>query len=255
MKIYKIYKIKNNINGKIYIGFTSKGINYRFRCHCYSKKNTRITKAIKKYGKHNFSIEWICSSLDKDYALNILEPYFIQQYKCLVNNGGYNLCTGGQGISYHTLKTKRLLSKKRKELINSGWVSSWKGRKHSEEAKKRIGVANSNKSLSTINKLKKSWTKERREKLSLKMRGKNNPSFGKHINFRKTKLSLQERENARKRACKRKWEITKPDGKIEIISNLKQYCELHNLNPGNMRAVAVGLRKKCKGYSCRYADK
>ena len=62
----KIYKITNKINGKIYVGQTTKSLNERFQKHCWGTTqndkyhlNMAIKKAIKKYGKENFAIELI----------------------------------------------------------------------------------------------------------------------------------------------------------------------------------------------------
>ena len=57
-----IYKIENNINGKIYIGQTIQSLKTRFKRHCSfsalsdSEAKMPIKKAIKKYGKENFTI-------------------------------------------------------------------------------------------------------------------------------------------------------------------------------------------------------
>lgn len=100
-KTYKIYKCVNNINGKIYIGYTHKSIEKRIVEHkCASLRGSTflIHKAIKKYGIKNFSWEVIFESFDKKYALEELEPYFIKEYNCYYEDGfGYNMTFGGQG--------------------------------------------------------------------------------------------------------------------------------------------------------------
>jgi group I intron endonuclease len=55
-----VYLIKNNTNGKCYVGqTTSKSPSRRWSSHCRLRKNatnqTPISLAIQKYGKHNFS--------------------------------------------------------------------------------------------------------------------------------------------------------------------------------------------------------
>jgi len=82
-----IYKIENKVNGKIYIG-QSIHIERRFQEHCRDSSTSLISKAIKKYGKDNFSFEIIeeCSIEE----LNKLEEYYIRSYNSVVPHG-YNI--------------------------------------------------------------------------------------------------------------------------------------------------------------------
>lgn len=91
-----IYLITNNINGKRYVGKTQRGYLLRFQEHCNAKKNgfnTYIGNAIDKYGKENFSIE-LLKTVDDD-SWEYWEKYYIQEYKTLYSQGGYNLTPGG----------------------------------------------------------------------------------------------------------------------------------------------------------------
>lgn len=82
-----IYKIENLINQKIYIG-QSIHIEKRWKEHCRPSSNSLIGKAIKKYGKINFSFT-VLEECDKD-VLNEREEFFIKQYNSIVPNG-YNI--------------------------------------------------------------------------------------------------------------------------------------------------------------------
>jgi group I intron endonuclease len=71
----KIYKITNKLNGKIYVGQTIKSLEDRFQKHCCGTSakdkyhfNMAIKKAIRKYGKDNFTIELI----EKDAFIQFL---------------------------------------------------------------------------------------------------------------------------------------------------------------------------------------
>lgn len=92
-----IYKIQNNINGKIYIGQTIRSLKIRFQKHCrfssisIGEANMPIKKAIKKYGKQNFTITEI-ESVD-DSLLNEREIFWIKYYDSY--NNGYNATIGG----------------------------------------------------------------------------------------------------------------------------------------------------------------
>ena len=82
-----IYKIQNQINGKIYIG-QSIHIEQRWKEHCQAPIHSLIAQAIHKYGKENFTFEIIeeCSVDDLDK----LEEQYIRQYNSLAPNG-YNI--------------------------------------------------------------------------------------------------------------------------------------------------------------------
>lgn len=82
-----IYKIENLINHKVYIG-QSIHIERRWKEHCFPSKNTVIAKAIKKYGKENFSFQVLeeCS----EQELNKKEQFYIKKFNSVTPNG-YNI--------------------------------------------------------------------------------------------------------------------------------------------------------------------
>ena len=87
-----VYKITNNINGKIYIG-QAKNTNDRFRSHCKpSSKGCLIDLAIQKYGAKNFTVE-ILESQTSNY--NEREKYWIRILNSKVPYG-YNISDGGE---------------------------------------------------------------------------------------------------------------------------------------------------------------
>lgn len=114
MNIGYIYKITNNINGKVYIGQTSKTIEERWREHKRNAKdknrkayNIHFYKAIRKYGIENFSIEEVekcnISGLDER------EIYWIAYYDSFHN--GYNSTLGGDGGRILDLDEKEVIKK------------------------------------------------------------------------------------------------------------------------------------------------
>ena len=95
----KIYKITNKINGKIYVGQTVQTLKERFQKHCWGTTendkyhlNMAIKKAIRKYGKENFTIELI-EEVETD-KLDEREVYWISYYNSYYK--GYNCTKGGQ---------------------------------------------------------------------------------------------------------------------------------------------------------------
>lgn len=108
--IYKIYKITNNINDKVYIGQTKQNLERRFAQHCVSKH--LIGKALRKHGSENFTIETLLVSDSLDYV-NLMEVEVIKAYETLAPKG-YNLASGGKYFK-HCEETKRKISEKAKE--------------------------------------------------------------------------------------------------------------------------------------------
>ena len=93
-----IYKITNQINGKMYIGKTEDTIEKRFKTHCKEYKRARNEKrplydAMKKYGVENFIVEEV-EKVD-NALLGEREQYWISYYDTYHN--GYNATKGGDG--------------------------------------------------------------------------------------------------------------------------------------------------------------
>lgn len=86
-----IYKIENLINGKIYIG-QSIEIERRWQKHLAATDDFLIHKALRKYGKKNFSFTILeeCDLLELDKK----ELFWIEKYNCIVPKG-YNMIPGG----------------------------------------------------------------------------------------------------------------------------------------------------------------
>ena len=94
-----VYKITNNINGKVYIGITTCSLEYRWSRHLTEGRNENNTKhlykAMRKYGLDNFSIKQIDSTDDFE-ELGRLERYYIKKYNSQSPEKGYNLTAGGE---------------------------------------------------------------------------------------------------------------------------------------------------------------
>ena len=88
-----IYKITNNINGKIYIG-QSIDIKKRWETHKYYtyKKDTKLQKAFTKYGISNFTFE-VLEECSKE-LLDEKEIFWIKYFNSFED--GYNMTLGGQ---------------------------------------------------------------------------------------------------------------------------------------------------------------
>lgn len=138
--MYKIYRITNLINGKIYVGQTKQILKERFQQHCLSKNNMLISRAIKKYGKENFKIEILetCINLEE---LNNSEIKWIKDLNSL-NPNGYNVLEGGRNA-----KLPEEMLKQKTDKI-SGKNNYLYGKKHSEETLKKMSDVKKNKKCS-----------------------------------------------------------------------------------------------------------
>lgn len=94
-----VYKITNDVNGKMYIGQTSRSLSERFEEHCYEARAQRFADrplyaAMIKYGIEHFSIELIEETDNPKER----EVYWIEYYGTFKN--GYNATFGGDGKRY-----------------------------------------------------------------------------------------------------------------------------------------------------------
>lgn len=144
MTTFTIYKIKCNLNNKVYIGYTKHSIQKRFRQHIKCAEKLEINKfynAIRYYGKDNFTIEVLFETNDKIEALN-MEISYIKEYNSI--EAGYNTRKGGTDGSTGC-KPGIIMTDEHKKNISlnhhnvSGQNNPFYGKKHSEETKKKIG--------------------------------------------------------------------------------------------------------------------
>lgn len=126
-----IYKITNTVNGKIYIGQTSRSIELRWKEHKRASKyegkrahkNQILYYAMRKYGLDAFNIEKI-----EECNTNVIderEQFWISHYDS--TNTGYNISIGGNG--YFKVSNEKLLS-------------LWESGMQATEIAKAIGFAN-----------------------------------------------------------------------------------------------------------------
>lgn len=191
-----IYKITNMVNQKIYIGYTSKTFEQRFRRHCMDSTRAKkgyFQRALCKYGVHNFSHEIIYESMDGKHIKDA-EIYFINYFNSDKKHIGYNQHRGGGGGSTtlgrkHSDATKQKireahLGSKRSEEIKQ----KLRGRRLTQEKKDAIGNFHRGKKLTdshilllknrvvseeTRRKLRnRKPSKETREKMSNSLKGR-----------------------------------------------------------------------------------
>lgn len=183
-----IYKTINSINGKIYIGKTESKPNG------YLGSGKYILRAIKKYGKENFTR--IIIDMDNNRkSLREKEKFWIKFYDARNPEIGYNILEGGEGFgsgkehpfyrkvgenhpswgNHHNEKTKQLLRISRE------------GTKHSEETLMKMRLAR----VGCTPMKGKKHSDETKKEMSLHRQGKDNNFYGKtHTETTKTKIRL-----------------------------------------------------------------
>ena len=112
----RIYRIKNLLNAKKYIGQTCRTLEVRFQEHCGTSTTSvspKLKNAIRKYGKSNFIIEIIWEDECTEAELDAKEIELIESEESL-HPTGYNLTKGGSG-GKHSDETKKLLGEKSKK--------------------------------------------------------------------------------------------------------------------------------------------
>jgi group I intron endonuclease len=153
----QIYKVTNKINGKIYIGQTSKNDPN------YLGSGPVIMKAVKKYGRDSF-IREVIEFCDSKELLNEREIFWIKFYNSTDRNTGYNISTGGNGGNLGDLVNEKISRQSydhmRGNALRKGKDPINKGVPMSEEQKDKLRKPKSenhkkNLSVAAMNRTKK----------------------------------------------------------------------------------------------------
>lgn len=121
-----IYKITNQINGKIYIGQTINTLEKRFNRHkqdaLSGRLDTHFARALREYGVDNFIAE-VIENVNSQEELNIREHYWINYYNSCKE--GYNetnsiLKSGGNTYQSKTTEEMEIIKAKIRETKIGG---------------------------------------------------------------------------------------------------------------------------------------
>lgn len=233
-----IYKLTNKLNGKCYIGQTTKSINERLAGHLRDVRggsDCAIHRAIRKYSIDNFNIEILEDNVRDRESLSKLEVFYIAKYDSFGVNG-YNMTDGGEnppikkgnshylfgkhpseesrkkmseahkGIypSKETIKKRSITLKgiKRSDEWKNKIAKANKGKHHSEETKRKMSIAKQG--IIPHNK-GKHYSEETRKKMSLAkiglFKGEKNPNFGKPMS-EEQKLKISETKKRKNQIIK-----------------------------------------------------
>ena len=170
-----IYKIENLINGKVYIGGSSR-IKGRISSHkSFLRRKKHCSKSLQeswnKYGEQNFKFEIIeeCSSIEE---VNEKEKYWILYYKSYDDRFGFNKSLsyiGNVGIEHNVPFSEERKQKMSKTFFKEGQISFNKDKKLSEEHKRKIKNSEIGKKLNwnIVREIREKFSKGDRTKRSL----------------------------------------------------------------------------------------
>lgn len=141
---FLVYVHTCNLNGKKYVGMTSKTLEKRSRNGNGYSNNEEFYTDIRKYGWENFTHEVLERNLSKEKAKHF-EKYYISLWDTTNPEHGYNITKGGdyvEGGWHHKEETKRKQSQSMKGKF-AGEKNPMYGKrfKQTEEAKHKIGLA------------------------------------------------------------------------------------------------------------------
>ncbi len=119
MKIGVIYRIRNKVNGKCYVGQTVM-LNPKRRLQAHARSTAPIGRAIRKYGLENFEFQVIDWALTKEW-LDKKEIAAILYSNSRTTSNGYNLTDGGEGTvgCFPSSVTRDKMSRTRKGVPKS----------------------------------------------------------------------------------------------------------------------------------------
>ena len=232
-----IYMFTNKVNNKKYIGQTI-DFNRRLQQHLRESKKDSckypLHKAIKKYGIENFDIKILHSNLTKE-EMDEKEIFYIQEYKTLDRNYGYNISSGGSYGNPYAGKTKEEM----KEIANK-----------KSESRKGIIFTEEHKSNISKNSYMKGITKEE------------HPFYGKHHSEESKeknrqahlgKIHTEESKQKIKKSCEEKFgrkiaQYDKQGNLIQIWKSVKEASKQLGIDQSGIRKCVSGERKSSGGF-------
>ena len=223
MKVYTVYQHKNKINGKVYIGITSRkpeerwghdGINYKSSPHFYA--------AIQKYGWDNFEHNILYTNCTKEEAC-LMEQILIKQYNSTNREFGYNSTSGGENF---------VMNDEIKQKISQALIGNKNGLGHpcSEEKARKISEAQKG----------RAFTEEHKQKLSEAAKQRHTP-----CSEEKKKILSKNYPHKRKVYCE----------ELDTVYDSVQECGRQLGIPAtNISKLCNGRGKTLKGYHLKYYD-
>lgn len=193
----RAYLVTNTVNGKQYVGITTKTVAQRWRKHVGDRTRDcgcrALSRALRRYGPEAFTVEHVASARTLE-DLKEVERELIQQHGTLAPKG-YNLTSGGDG-GWRPAEEVREMFRKNAERHRfrppaervgvadppeprRGTENPFYGRKHSPESLARMSAAKKEKRPSAgtrakmaVARIGRVFSDETRRKISEAKRGK-----------------------------------------------------------------------------------
>ena len=211
--MYKLYKIPNIVNNKLYIGITKLTLTERLSKHIKDSQNPKypLHRAIAKHGKDKFIIELIEESDDRKYISESEEPAIL---RFDARKNGYNIATGGYGgdlgpeANAKRKKTIQNLSTEKKQEWSQNLSKAKLGKTKDNDTGRRTQAL---KMIDNKHRLNIPQTEETKELISLKNTGKIRSeiaiqNYQQCAKLRGTGFQLQGKKISCI-CCKREWDL------------------------------------------------
>lgn len=216
---WTVYAHVNKVNGKRYVGITSRNVNDRWR-NGNGYKNQVFGYAITKYGWDSFDHIILADGLTVDDA-NEMEKAVIAEWQTQDSMYGYNVVAGGKGVC---------------------------GFKFSEESKRKMSESAKNRNICyTTRKKCPPISDETRKKMSENNTGCKNPHYGhKHSPEALEKMS---------RVHSKRVALISSDGAVLLTFNsAKLAAEYIGVEKSVVAKCCRGVSKTCKGHKFIYIN-
>lgn len=276
---YSVYKHETP-NGKIYVGITCQNPTKRWGNGCNYRNQKYLYAAIKKYGWENIKHEVLYTGLSKEDAEQ-KEIELIAFYKSNNRKFGYNIDNGGKSKGRCSEETKRKLSEIQKgkkpslymlqraietntgrkfsEATKRKISESQKGKKISEEARMKLSKARKGTKLSSetckkiSEKVRKSWTIERRKAFGDKHRGNKCLFYGKKFSEAEIKHLQEINRGANSVLSKRVGQFDLDGNLIHIFGSVREAGRA-GFNHSAISGVCRGEHLTHKGFIWKYME-
>ena len=264
-KTWTIYMHTNLINGKRYVGITSKKPpekRWRKDGSGY-KKQSLFWNAIQKYGWENFKHEIILRDEPLDFAKKV-ERCLIKHYKTRNKKYGYNLTDGGEGMNGwvppEEWRRKQSENKKGHHITEEQKIKiseANKGRKLSKEAKEKISKASKERWANPENhpmygKHPSEETKrKRKETITGKYTGENSFNYGRHHSeetkekLRKARIGTTLSEETKQKI--KQWQKEHPQERAKKVRCIETGVVFNSINEAQREMKLWSVGDCCRG--------